>query len=236
MQPRFLALLGLLFWFAPQLHAHDPYEISSVAYVYADRIDVVVDLEQRTAFKLAGIAPPSGETDKQATTAQLQQFAANFFTCTAGNHVLELRQARVESGHDDHLQLHLEFSPSSHRPLQFTTHGLERAGDLPYGTTLTVLDMESQKVLGQTTLFASTPSAVFPPPANESESAESQSEITQETSVVPEAFTTAPPAPPIEETATPVATPARTTRLSFLIGIGVIALVFVILAAWRNRT
>ena len=95
---------------------------------------------------------------------QLLDLAGNFFAVTAGNNAVQPLSTNVALGVEDHISFQIHYAPSPHRPLRFVARGLEaNAGENPYGTSLTVLDMVNMKVLGQVTLFAASPTAEFPP-------------------------------------------------------------------------
>lgn len=144
--------------------AHDPYEITSVAYIYSNRIELFVEMEFPTGMKLAGLTPTrdvSALSQFESAQTQLRELAGKFFEFTAGNNVVLPLRTNIGLGVEDHIRFQLEFAPTPHRPLQFAARGLRGANDSPYGTSLTVLDMVNRKVLGQTTLFADSATAEF---------------------------------------------------------------------------
>jgi hypothetical protein len=147
--------------------AHDPYEITSVAYLYSNRTELFIEMEFPTGLNLAGQKPTRevvAASQFETALPRLRELAGRFYEFTAGNHVVLPLATNVELGVEDHIRFRLEFAPTAHRPLRFVARGLgAEAGETPYGTSLTVLDMVNQKVLGQTTLFAATPTAEFPP-------------------------------------------------------------------------
>lgn len=164
-------LLGSL-WLALGLIstcAHDAYEITSVAYVYSDRIEVTLEMEFPTALKLVGLTPqPDVAVARQFETAlpRLHAAAGAFLEFTAAHHRPTATATNVELGQEAHVILKLSYSPATQRPLRFRVPGLKMFGpEPPYGATLTVLDMAQQKVLGQVTLFDSGAEVNFPPSA-----------------------------------------------------------------------
>lgn len=163
----FPALILLLLGVTPA-RAHDPYEITSVAYVYSNRIELTVELEFPTAFKLISrpLQPDVAAVSQfEAALPALRAAAGGFFTFSVAGQPCSATHTNAEIGWEDHILLRLTYPPTPHRPLNFQAPGLKPfGGESPYGTTLTVLDMEAQKVLGQTTFFASTPAADFPTP------------------------------------------------------------------------
>ncbi len=164
---RVFAFICLLSLTGNVARAHDPYEITSVVYVRSNVIELFVEMEFPTGMKLAGVEPVRGVaalTQFEQTQSQLATLAGSFFEFTAGNNRVAALTTNVSLGVEDHIQFKLEYAPTPLRPLQFAARGLRGVSDSPYGTSLTVLDMVNQKVLGQTTLFADSPRADFPPP------------------------------------------------------------------------
>lgn len=157
--------------FVTTVAAHDPYEITSVAYLHSNRIELFVEMEFPAGMTLAGQKPASEvAVVSQFTTAlpRLRELAGNFFNLTAGNNVVLPLATNVELGVEDHIRFQVDYAPTPYRPLKFVARGLGLdSSENPYGTSLTVLDMVNQKVLGQTTLFAGTPTAEFPPRPDE---------------------------------------------------------------------
>lgn len=164
---RVFALLGLLSLAGNFAHAHDPYEITSVVYVRSNVIELFVEMEFPTGMRLAGVEPVRDVAvlnQFERAQPQLLTLAGNFFDFTAGDNRVAALTTNVLLGVEDHIQFKLEYAATPLRPLQFTARGLRGVTDSPYGTSLTVLDMVNQKVLGQTTLFADSPRTDFPPP------------------------------------------------------------------------
>lgn len=152
-------------------NAHDPYEITSVAYVHSDRIELFIEMEFPAGMTLAGQKPVRDVavlSQFETALPRLRELAGGFYQVTGGNNVLYPVSTNVELGVEDHIQFKVEYPATQFRPLRFVALGLgAEASENPYGTSLTVLDMVNQKVLGQTTLFAATPEAQFPPQSAE---------------------------------------------------------------------
>ncbi len=232
------SLIALIALATPAARAHDPYEITSVAYVHSNRLELLVSCEFVTGMRLAGIEPQRDvPVASQLAAAQpaLLQLAGSFFAITAGNHAVPPLRTNVQLDVEDHLQLQLEFAPTPHRPLQFTARALSNVPDSPYGTTLTVLDMVNQKVLGQSTLFATADRAEFPPrptPAdppptpvttNETPPAPDTPIVSAETTNLVSVPTSAPTRPPF-----------RVTRQVFIVLLGSIGIGLIILIGLRR--
>lgn len=227
---RVIILICLLVLFAPTARAHDPYEITSVVYVRSNMIELFVEMEFPTAMNLAGTPPVrdvAALSQFEKAQAQLRTLAGSFFEFTAGNNAVLALSTNIELGVENHIRFQLEYAATPHRPLQFTAHGLRRSTDSPYGTSLTVLDMVNQKVLGQTTLFADSPRTEFPPPAE----ASTASVVTPTIATPANRTETNPPAsqPPT------TAAPERPFRpwLALILGLGLAT--FIIFSASRAR-
>jgi hypothetical protein len=191
--------------------AHDPYEITSVVYVRSNVIELFVEMEFPTGMKLAGVEPVRGVaavTQFEPAQAQLATLAGGFFDFTAGNNKVAALTTNISLGVEDHIQFKLEYAATALRPLQFIARGLRGVNDSPYGTSLTVLDMVNQKVLGQTTLFADSPRADFPPPITPEPG--EPSTISAPTNMAPPPTNSASAAPPVSaRDATPPPAPTR---------------------------
>ena len=149
-------------------HAHDPYEITSVVYIRSNMIELFMETEFPTGMTLAGLTPTrevAAETQFEAGLPQLKNFAGGLFEITAGNNAVRPLSTNVELGVEMHIRGKVEFALTDYRPLRFVPRGLRAVPDVPYGVSLTVLDMVNQKVLGQSALFADSPPAEFPAPA-----------------------------------------------------------------------
>jgi len=226
------------------VHAHDPYEITSVVYVQSNRIEVFAEFEFPTGMRMAGLEPKrevAAVTQFESAYARLLQMAGGFFNFTAGNNAVRPLRTNVSLAVEDHIRVQIDFDNTSHRPLQFTVPGLGHVPDAPYGTTLTVLDMVNQKVLGQTTLFADSPQAEFPPrnqvdaPAPPEDPPATNLAIAsdQESPAAPPEtnMVAGPPEPPAEGK-----TISHQQGLSWLIvGLGIATFVTVIIAVLRRQ-
>lgn len=163
-----ICLLGLATDFA---RAHDPYEITSVVYVRSNIIELFVEMEFPTGMTLAGQKPVRDVavlSQFESALPRLRELAGIFFNLTAGNNAVLPLATNVELGVEDHIRFRVDYAPTPYRPLKFVARGLgANASENPYGTSLTVLDMVNQKVLGQATLFAGIPTAEFPPRPSE---------------------------------------------------------------------
>lgn len=167
---RAIACLFLLALIGTNVRAHDPYEITSAVYVRSNVIELFIEMEFPTGMKFAGVEPQrevAAQPQFEQARPQLAALAGSFFDFTAGNNRVAALTTNVSLGVENHIQLKVEYAATALRPLQFTARGLRGVTDSPYGTSLTVLDMVNQKVLGQTTLFALSPRADFPPAAAE---------------------------------------------------------------------
>ncbi len=163
---RLVQILGYTLVAIGVCHAHDPYEISSVVYLRSNQIELFIEMEFPTGMMLAG-EKPSRDLDAQsqfeAAVPGLEQLAGGLFEFTAGNHALVALRTNVVLGVEDHIQCKVEYASTDYRPLRLVQRGLRGVSDSGYGISLTVLDMVNQKVLGQTTLFADSIAAEFPP-------------------------------------------------------------------------
>lgn len=222
--------------FVATIAAHDPYEITSVAYIHSNRIELFVEMEFPTGMTLAGQKPVREvAVSSQFETAlpRLRELAGNFFNLTAGNNVVLPLSTNIELGVEDHIRFQVEFKPTPYRPLRFVARGLGTdAGANPFGTSLTVLDMVNQKVLGQTTLFAGSPTAEFPPRLNETSETTTVA-IESNVPVVAPSI-----AAPVFQSATnsTAATPTQALKPNWLVVAATLAALFIILFAFFRRS
>jgi len=166
---RLLVLLSMISgWVAL---AHDPHEISSRAYLRSNRLDLEIDMEFSVAVLVAGVdrTEAAGQLEGdlfQRMVPRLREEAAGFFQVFAGEDELPVLQTEVSLGNENHVRLSVAFPLPDSQPLGFNARGLQRLGvEGPYGTTLTVLDMVNQKVLGQPVLFAHDSTIDIPVPS-----------------------------------------------------------------------
>jgi hypothetical protein len=148
---------------ALSVSAHDPYEITSTARLKADQIELQIEMEFPTSMLLAGLDPAAagerspGELFK-SHLPQLEEQAGRFFQITAGNNPLRAGATNVTLEVENHVHFRLVYPPTELRPIVFAAPGLQTlSGHGPFGTTLTVLDLVHQRVLGQEVLFADSP-------------------------------------------------------------------------------
>lgn len=217
--------------------AHDPYEITSAVYVRSNVIELFIEMEFPAGMRLAGVEPVRDVavlTQFEKAQPQLVALAGSFFDFTAGNNTVAALSTNVALGVEDHIQLKLEYAATPLRPLQFTARGLRRGTDAPYGTSLTVLDMVNQKVLGQTTLFADSPRAQFPAPQSESNEPNAPA-IAASSSPSPAPTNVSPAPAPVSTTPTtpPPAAPVR--QPSWLLLLVLLGAVFLMVFAFFRR-
>lgn len=228
-------LICLLVGGSVSTRAHDPYEITSVAYIHSNRIELFVEMEFPTGMTLAGQKPVRDiAVLSQFETAlpRLRELAGSFFNLTAGNNVVLPLSTNVELGVEDHIRFQIEFKPTPYRPLRLVARGLgAESSESPYGTSLTVLDMVNQKVLGQTTLFAGSPTAEFPPRTNEA-SETTTAAIESNAPVVMPPITAPAPQPAPNSAAT---TFTKALKPNWLVVAATLAALFIILFAFFRR-
>lgn len=217
----FICLFGLM---GNVARAHDPYEITSVVYVRSNVIELFVEMEFPTGMRLAGVEPVRDVAvlnQFERAQPQLLTLAGNFFDFTAGNNRVAALTTNVLLGVEDHIQFKLEYATTPLRPLQFTARGLRGVTDSPYGTSLTVLDMVNQKVLGQTTLFADSPRTDFPTTPVETGEPPPTTPVA---TAAPTSTNSAQPPPAISSgtTAPPTPTPRQPSWLLILVLLGAV--------------
>lgn len=227
---RVFAFICLLSLAGTVARAHDPYEITSVVYVRSNVIELFVEMEFPTGMKLAGVEPVRGVaalTQFEQAQSQLATLAGGFFDFTAGNNRVAALTTNVSLGVEDHIQFKLEYAATALRPLQFIARGLRGVNDSPYGTSLTVLDMVNQKVLGQTTLFADSPRADFPPPLTPEPGEPTTSSAPTNMAAPPPPTNSASAAPPVSarDAPPPPAPPRQPSWLLILLLLGATALI-----------
>jgi len=230
--PKSVRLLAFIFGvllLSVSAQAHDPYEITSVVYIQSNRIELFMEMEFPTGMTLAGLVPSrevAAETQFEAGLLQLKNFAGGLFEITAGNNVVQPLQTNVELGVEMHIRGKVEFALTDYRPLRFVSRGLRAVPDVPYGVSLTVLDMVNQKVLGQAALFADSPAAEFPA------AGPTTTPLAQPTLAVPKA--TESRVVVAETSLPPAGGDARAIRRSRLpMTVLILGAVIAVLAAWR---
>lgn len=221
--------------FVAPVAAHDPYEITSVAYLHSNRIELFVEMEFPAGMTLAGQKPVRDVavlSQFEAALPRLRELAGSFFDLTAGNNVVLPLSTNVELGVEDHIRFQVEFKPTPYRPLRFVARGLgAESSESPYGTSLTVLDMVNQKVLGQTTLFAGSPTAEFPPRPDET--SETNTVAIESNALVIAPSIAAPTPQPATNGAAP--TPTQTLKPNWLVMAASLAALLIILFAFFRR-
>jgi hypothetical protein len=231
-------LICLVALLATPARAHDPYELTSVAYVRSNQIELFIEMEFPAAMTLAGQKPVRNVavlSQFETALPHLRELAGGFYQLSAGNNALYPVSTNVELGVEDHIQFKITYPPTNYRPLQFAARGLgAESGENPYGTSLTVLDMVNQKVLGQVTLFAGQPNAEFPPTLETN-----AARVTSTESKTPSVVTNANSAPPVTNTnllanQIPIEPKAKTNRAVLLIVLGAGLILGIALLRWRK--
>jgi hypothetical protein len=157
-------MLGL---FATAARAHDPYEITTRAFLYSNHLELRIEMEFPAAMLLAGQAGwrsnglAAGEQLSLAYPT-LSTRAAAFLHVLTNGVSLPVTSTNVALGVEDHVSFILRLPPPSLRGLSFAIGELKQlSAHGQYGTSLTILDMVQQQVLGQAVLFGdSAPYAV----------------------------------------------------------------------------
>jgi hypothetical protein len=168
-RPSVCALLALMLGCATRTLAHDPFEITCTVYSRSNRVEVFAEMEYRAAMLLAGadaaaLAGRDVATEFQSHLPSLIRAAGGLLALSADNSPLVALRTNVTLEVENHIRFALDYPEANSRTLTASAPGLARiAADGGYGVNLTVLDMVNQKVLGQTVLFADTPSATFAP-------------------------------------------------------------------------
>nr|UXE44818.1 hypothetical protein Hi04_10k_c3780_00006 [uncultured bacterium] len=208
MRPRALlaaVIASLVGGFASLALAHDPYEITSTLSLYSNRAELHVELEFRAGMLLSGhtetIADSEAAAQFEVARPALTRTAGQFFRFSIGHADLKPASTAVTLGVENHIRFKLSYPPLTNA-FSLNIPGLKSLSDQgPYGASLTVLDMENRKVLGQSVLFASSAPAEFKtvplksgntaaPSASPSETEQpvriNQSDLSARTSVQPE--------------------------------------------------
>lgn len=188
--------------------AHDPYEISSAIYLQTNRIELFVEMEFAAGMKLAGLTPTKDVavlSQFEAGQARLLDAAGSFYEITAANNLIQIVSTNVELGVEDHIRFHVEFANTAHRPLRFVARSLKSLADQGgFGASLVVLDMVNKKVLGQTTIFADSPTMEF--------TVTNQAHAQSPTAVTTAASVPTNDPPDVPSTAKPIVPTSSTTR------------------------
>lgn len=152
----FIALLSVL---ATVARAHDPYEITTRAFLYSNHLELRIEMEFPAAMLLAG--QPGWRTNEISAAEQLSLAypalaarAAGFLHVLTNGVPLPITSTNVALGVEDHVSFILWLPPVPPGALSFGIGELKQlSGHGPYGTSLTVLDMVQRRVLGQAVLF-----------------------------------------------------------------------------------
>ena len=159
---RWLASL-LLAVVAANSFAHDPYEITSRAYLYSNHLELRMEMEFPAAMLLArngGAQPDAATRADQFALAlpALQARAAEFLRITSRGGPLTVTNTNVSLGVEDHVRVVLKFPVTEAREFKFAVGELQTlSAHGPYGTSLTVVDMVRNEVLAQSVLFGDSP-------------------------------------------------------------------------------
>lgn len=160
-------LVAFLVLSAMSAFAHDPYEITSTVRLNADGIELQVEMEFPASMLLVGVDPAAAGERLPADLfvshlPQLKAQAGRFVEIASGSVPLHAESTNVTLEVEDHVFFRLSFPATELRSLRVSVPGLQTlAGHGPFGTTLTVLDMVHQKVMGQEVLFADSPAVEF---------------------------------------------------------------------------
>ena len=226
----FFAVVVLLLCLALRAFAHDPYEITATIRIETNRTSVEIEMEFNGAMLLVG-EPRSREPVDQPALFQskllaLRRQAGQFFEVGSAGRTLAATSTNVSLGAENHVRFNLEY-PATRSGLKLNAAGLKSLSEHgPFGTTVTVLDMVSLKVLGQSVLFAESPVAEFAPVATEQTKLVSASV----TSNSPAAAAVVAPVP-----AKPAASPAKNGFVWMLLVLGGFAVVLVVLIRrWQS--
>ena len=143
-------------------HAHDPYEITSRAYLHSNRLELHIEMEFPAAMLLAGLNPardPLAQPEQfTGALPALRTRAPDFFRITANGERLPVTSTNVSLEVENHVRFVLLLPATEPGTLGFAVGDLKSlSGHGPYGTSLTVVDMVREQVLGQSVLFGDSP-------------------------------------------------------------------------------
>jgi hypothetical protein len=143
--------------------AHDPYEITTRAYLYSNHLELRIEMEFAAALL---VSQSNGARPNVSTAADrfayalpnLQARAPDFLRVTGNGELLPVTRTNVSLGAEDHVRFVLELPITERRTLRFAVGGLKAlSAHGNYGTSLTVVDMVRNHVLGQAVLFGDSP-------------------------------------------------------------------------------
>ena len=177
---RLLLLLSACLALSEAAHAHDPFEITTVGRVDAERLDLVVTMTEANARALltpaaeGGVASANirellrksqGEPFSDVRPA-LVATAAQLYAVTSRGRTLRPTQASVARTAEGDAEFRLTFAPVGPGPLRLRAVHLERFGD-GYANAVSLTGDDPRAVLGLKVLVASDPvieAAVAAPP------------------------------------------------------------------------
>lgn len=149
--------------------AHDPYEITSQAMLFSNRLELTVEMEFNAAMLLAGEG--RGQSAGEAATQQFERVrsrlmtvARNFLNLATNGVQLLATDARVTLEVENHIRFVLDYPPVADQGFRVAPGELKSLGAHgQYGSSLTVLDMVGQRVLAQSVMFADSPALIVKP-------------------------------------------------------------------------
>ena len=145
--------------------AHDPFEITTAARLYADRLELVITMAPSTAM---AVSADAGETvrfhpdDFEKLRPRFEAGAARLFEVTAGGKRLSLARATVGLAREFDIEFRLTFPAPMRGPLRLRAAHVAK---LPagYGDVLTLHGVTGE-LLGQKLLMADDLDLVVPLP------------------------------------------------------------------------
>jgi hypothetical protein len=100
--------------------AHDPYEIASTARLEANSLELQIEMEFRTALRLAGMGDElqsqTAEDLFRLSRSKLMDVAGAFFQITAGGNLISAETTNVTMGVESHIQFSLKYPPTDSGP------------------------------------------------------------------------------------------------------------------------
>jgi len=139
--------------------AHDPYEITTRAFIYSNHLELRIEMEFPAAMLLAGQG--GWRTNHLPAADQLALAypmlaarAAGFLQVMTNGVPLPVTSTNIALGIEEHVSFILWLPAPTTDEVGFAIGELRQLSEHgTYGTSLTVLDMVRQQVLGQTVLF-----------------------------------------------------------------------------------
>jgi hypothetical protein len=128
--------------------AHDPFQITTDARIFSDRLDVRVTMAERTAVKIClGEAAPATLAPGEFEKARGAFESCSLYRLTAGGEPLAPSAVRVALTSEGDIQTVISFPLPTASPLVFDAVHLARLSNATYGAELVVTGANS--VLGQ---------------------------------------------------------------------------------------